>query len=187
MWTEELTNLFLKEGVIEEEEKEVVAYGLESLGGNILGLVITLFLGIVFKLFAEAVVLWIILFPLRKTVGGYHASTKMSCFFISSLWLILVFYLFTAFDNKVILYVICPLVASCIIWVMSPVENLTKRLDFKEYSVYRARSRKILLVEGCIYIFSLITHWECITRGICMAFVLAGVSVLLGKFCEGKV
>ena len=36
-----------KEGIISDEEKEIVRFGLESLEGNLLGIILTLIIGIV--------------------------------------------------------------------------------------------------------------------------------------------
>lgn len=38
-----------KEGIISDEEKEIVRFGLESLEGNLLGIILTLIIGIFFS------------------------------------------------------------------------------------------------------------------------------------------
>lgn len=53
-----MTDSFLNQGIISEEEREIVRFGLESLGGNLLGLVLTLGVGILFQQVGTAVLLW---------------------------------------------------------------------------------------------------------------------------------
>ena len=108
-----------KEGIIADEEREIVRFGLESLEGNMLGIVLTLTVGICFKRVEEAMLLWLWLFPLRKNAGGYHAETKGKCFFISAAMLIAAFVLFTVFEHTIVFYMICNTVAGCVIWIVS--------------------------------------------------------------------
>ncbi len=83
MLTERLTNMLVSEEIISNEEKEIVRFGLESICGNLVGMVLTMVIGICFKHIGEAVFLWLLLFPLRKNAGGFHASTKTHCFITS--------------------------------------------------------------------------------------------------------
>ena len=80
MLAERMVDSLSKEGIIADEEREIVRFGLESLEGNMLGIVLTLTVGICFKRVEEAMLLWLWLFPLRKNAGGYHAETKGKCF-----------------------------------------------------------------------------------------------------------
>ena len=169
-----------KEGIITEEEREVVCFGLESLEGNLLGIVLTLTVGICFKQVAEAILLWLWLFPLRKNAGGYHAATKVRCFFISAVMLIVSFVLFTVFEHTIAFYGICAMVAWCVIWTLAPVDNPVKELDVLEHKVYQRRTRIALGLEGVMLGVALFCKWEMAVRSICMTFFIVTISLLMG-------
>ena len=181
MLADRVTNFLQEKSIITDDDKDVVKFGLESLAGNLLGFLLTLSIGAFFKHFLDAVILWAALFPLRKTVGGYHASTKIGCFCVSTALLVFSFALFTTFDCKTVIYGICSFVTGSVIWIFAPVENPMKKLDFIEYKVYKIRSRKILVLEECILILALFFQCEYITRSIGMAISIVSISVLLGK------
>ncbi len=171
---------FYKGGIITDEEKEVIRFGLESLEGNLLGVGLTLAVGICFKQVGEALLLWLLLFPLRKNAGGYHAATKTRCLFVSAVILIAAFMIFAVFERTLIFYGICAMIAGCVIWVLAPVDNPSKQLDAVECKVYRRRTRIVLGTESVIFIFALLFKWEITIRSVCMAFSMVAISLLTG-------
>lgn len=82
MLADRIADFLFKGGNITDEEKEIICFGLESLEGNLLGIGLTLIVGICFRQVREAILLWWLLFPLRKNAGGYHAKTKTKCMLI---------------------------------------------------------------------------------------------------------
>ena len=179
--SKKLTNFLYNEKIISDADKEVVEFGIESLIGNLLGFMMTLGVGFLFKQFVDALILWIMLFPLRKTVGGYHASSRCSCFFSSLAMLILSAAIFTRYGDGIMIYVICSIITSSMVWLFAPVENFSKKLDQVEYKVYKVRSRKIVIVEVCMLAAALLCQWLCVARGIGMAFFITSISILAGK------
>ena len=71
-----LAGILLRDRIISSEEVEVVEYGLENLGSSLLGMFITLLIGYCFGFLRGSFWLWLLIFPLRKNAGGYHAETK---------------------------------------------------------------------------------------------------------------
>lgn len=175
-----MTDSLSKGGIIADEEREIVRFGLESLGGNLLGIGLTLAVGICFKQIGEALILWLLLFPLRKNAGGYHAATKTRCLFVSAVILIITFMFFAVFEHKMIFYGICAMIAGCVIWVLAPVDNPSKKLDAVEYKVYRRRTRISLGIEGAIFILALCFQWEHVTKSITITYVIVSISLLVG-------
>lgn len=177
---ERLTNIFSQEGIISDEEREIVRFGLESLGGNFVGVVLTLLVGICFKRVGDALLLYLLLFPLRKSAGGFHATTKVRCFITSAVMLDISFILFSAFDHAFVFYWVCAIMFGCIIWILAPVDNPSKRFDIVEQSVYRMRSRVVFGVESIIFVIASCLKWGTVIRSVCMAFFIASVSLLMG-------
>lgn len=84
MWSQRLTERFIRDGIILPENAEVVRYGLEALTDNVLAFMVTAAVGLFYGSLLSGIVLWMLVFPLRKYAGGYHAKTKAQCYLISA-------------------------------------------------------------------------------------------------------
>lgn len=168
------------EGIITEEEKEVFLYGLESLGGNLLSIILTLAVGACFRQIRDAILVWLFLFPLRKNAGGFHAETKIGCLFLSTAMLILSFAIYTVIISKIAFYSISTFAAGMIIWFLVPIENPVKRLENIEHSVYRRRSRFLLVAEEGIFLLAWVFRWKTVMGSIAMVFFTVGISLVMG-------
>ncbi len=80
MLADRMAESFYKGGIITDEEKEIIRFGLESLEGNLLGVGLTLAVGICFKQVGEALLLWLLLFPLRKKCRRVSCGDKNKVF-----------------------------------------------------------------------------------------------------------
>lgn len=179
MLSKYLTNILHKDEIISEDEKEIVQFGLESIEGNLLSIVLTLAVGSCFQRFYDAMLLWVLLFLLRKNAGGFHASTKLRCCIVSIVQLAISFLIFSVFFCTSIFYGICVTVAGCIIWILAPIGNLSKELDIVEYKVYRKRCRLVLLLEELFFVISLYYKWDMGMSCTSMALFIVSISLLL--------
>lgn len=178
---EPLTDKLIKDEVILSDEVEIVKYGLENIGFNILGLAVTLFIGIYFGFFVESFILWLLIFPLRKNSGGYHANTKIGCLLVSSGMLFLFFVLFVRIDWKISTYFLISLITFGIIFWLAPVGNQNKVLDTKEEQVYKKRTRKILILEETIGFLACLNNWETLVALISINFTIVAISLVAGR------
>lgn len=176
-----LTDKLLTDGIISVEETEVVEYGLESIGSSLLGLLVTLTIGACFDFAWGSLLLWILIFPLRKNAGGFHAETKVRCLLFSAGALIISIICLQQIKWTETGYILVTVISAAVIWIMAPVENGNKRLDSVECRVYRQRTRKILLLEMLLFVLSLIFGWEDLMIVITMAFFIVCVVLLTGK------
>lgn len=181
MLVERLTDFLEKEEIISDEEKEIVQFGLESLGGNLLGIILTLVVGVCFQQVREALLLWFLLFPLRKNAGGFHAKTKVRCFLSSTVTIIVSMVCIQQIRWTETENILITVISAVVIWIMAPVENGNKRLDSVEYRVYRQRTRKILLLEELLFVLSLTFGWEDLVIVITMVFSIVCVVLVTGK------
>ena len=180
MLVERLTDFLEKEEIISDEEKEIVQFGLESLGGNLLGIILTLVVGVCFQQVREALLLWFLLFPLRKNAGGFHAKTKVRCFLSSTVTIIVSMVCIQQIRWTETENILITVISAVVIWIMAPVENGNKRLDSVEYRVYRQRTRKILLLEVLLFVLSLTFGWEDLVIVITMVFSIVCVVLVTG-------
>ena len=181
MLVERLTDFLEKEEIISDEEKEIVQFGLESLGGNLLGIILTLVVGVCFQQVREALLLWFLLFPLRKNAGGFHAKTKVRCFLSSTVTIIVSMVCIQQIRWTETENILITVISAVVIWIMAPVENGNKRLYSVEYRVYRQRTRKILLLEVLLFVLSLTFGWEDLVIVITMVFSIVCVVLVTGK------
>ncbi len=181
MLTDRMVDSLSKEGIITDEEREIVRFGLESLEGNLLCIVLILTIGLCFKRVGEALLLWPLLFFLRKNAGGYHAATKTRCLIMSAAMLIAAFAVFTVVESTLLFYGICVMLTGCVIWTLAPVDNPSKVLDALEHNVYKRRTRIVFGLEGVFFIISFCCQWEMAVRSVCMTHFIVGISLLLGK------
>lgn len=161
-------------------DREVIRYGLEMFLGTLLGLVATLIVGICFGSLVSGIVLWILIFPLRKNAGGYHAKTKLSCFFISITIEIVSFALFYQKELSKTCYMIIALLCMCYIYRKSPVGTANKQLDEIEKIMYRKRARWIVITEFILFICALFIGMSKLSRLIVMAFFIVSLALLQG-------
>lgn len=148
---------------------------------SLLGLVIFGAIGCCFGHWLDGFLLWLLVLPLRKNAGGYHATTRGRCILLSTSMLILFFVLFyyVGWSDKINFIVV--LCSGSVIFFGAPVENEAKRLDEKEQSIYRKRARIILMAECLLYVIAVIFHVGMLKRVLTMCFGLVAMSVLVGK------
>lgn len=180
MLIERMVTSLVAEGIITDEEKEIVRFGLESLAGNLLSFVMTLVIGFCFRQIECALLLWLLLFPLRKNAGGFHASTKTKCFLVSAFMILLAFSIHVLPNRINILCGISIFITGYIIWVLAPVDNPSKKLDAIEHKVYRIRSRSILVLESTLLVLAFYFKWEIVIQSITSTFFLVSLSLIMG-------
>ncbi len=180
MIAERITDSLLKEGIITDEERQIVRFGLESLGGDLLGVVMALTIGFCYKRVLEAVFLWFFLFPLRKNAGGYHATTKRKCFMMSALILNISFICFGIHDYAVEIYILLAVISMIIICCLAPMDNLSKKLEVIEQKIYRIRSRVVMVIELTIFVIAIWFEYEVLVRSISMVLFIVSFSLIMG-------
>ena len=176
-----IAEMLLKDGVISSDEVETVEYGLENLGSSLLGMTITLIIGYCFDFLGGSFLLWMLIFPLRKNAGGFHAKTKGRCLLFSSFILLVSMVCFVWIDWSEASYILTAAFFFAIIFFMAPVENHNKRLDSMEYIVYRKRTRLLLLLEGTLFVAAVFAKWRELITVITIDFFIVGISLVTGR------
>jgi accessory gene regulator B len=151
-----LTNFFISNRIIEEENKDIYRYGFEILFSSIVNILIILVCGIVFNAFFESIIFLAIIIPLRLFTGGYHADTYLMCniLFLVAFILILFIYKFAPEINYLkYIYISLIVLSELIIIRFSPVENSNKKLTQEKRIKYRRISLIISLLICCLILF----------------------------------
>ena len=104
-----LSSIFIKHGIIEEDDKEIYDYGLFVVVFNLLSITSIVLLGMIFKRTLFTFYFLLFYLPNRMIIGGYHCKTPLSCFltFTLSYSIILILsYIVVSYENLYIASVI---------------------------------------------------------------------------------
>lgn len=177
-----ITEKLHSDGIICLEEVKVVKYGLINIANNLLGLFITLFIGFYFGYLVESFILWLMVLPLRKNAGGFHANTKIGCFLLSTIMLLTSFAYIKYSEWSTILQILVSIVLFVIIFTMAPVENHNKRLSIIEQLVYKKRTRIVLIMDGLLFVISIFLKWKALLTLIMVSLFIVSISLVSGRF-----
>lgn len=180
--SEYLSDYLLRDSNASEDEREIVQFGIESIIGNMTGLLLTITIGFCFGEPMVSLLFYILFFPLRKSAGGFHADTKGRCFIISVVILILSFTLFVMFEHSQLFFVMSFIAFGVIILILTPVDNPSKRYDNKERKIYRRRSLIVLVVESLIFVVACYFKWDTAIKSLEMVFFVGSSSMVMGSF-----
>lgn len=167
--------------IITTEDKEIVQYGLEAFAESLLGLLVTVLVGGIFTSPLNGLVLWLLVFPLRKYAGGYHAKSRSLCFMISVGMMLCAYGLFTTWKLPMVVYISVTIITFGAIYCMAPVDTPNKLLNVLEQGVYRKHARIVLVTEGIVFIVACILRYETLYAAVTMSYFIVAVSLVAGK------
>ena len=134
-----LIKKYISKYTTNDEELEVVIYGLYNFILSVCGIFLSVLLGIITRKTFEVIIFLLFFIPLRIFAGGYHARSTKRCMILSSLVMVGVIFMYQIKDSisthleymnsiEVVLFVI----ACIIIYILAPVDNENKRLYIHE-------------------------------------------------------
>ena len=160
-----------------DEEKEIIAYGLERIRENVLAFGFTVLVGFCYGDVLSGVLLWV------SSAGGYHAQTRWGCR-VMSVSLLLAAYTAVyavnrlAYGQMILLGLL--LCAVLTLWLLAPIGTENKPLDDIEHRIYQKRTRIIVLVETILAVFTLYEGISVIYLPIVMAFLISSALLVMG-------
>lgn len=131
---------------IEEDDTELFCYGLYIMLSNFLCLFETVIFGLLFDVLLENIVFYVSFFPLRRYAGGVHARKEITCIFCTTFAIFLSSCGIRVMNRCFVACLLCIIVGSLAICLLSPLDTPEKPLESEEYSYYRKKQ------------FSM--HWE---------------------------
>ena len=78
-----ITDTLWNQGIIQEEDVNKCRYGLDIFISSVLEIVSILIIAAVIGNFFQTLLFFAAFIPLRVYAGGYHADTKLRCYFVS--------------------------------------------------------------------------------------------------------
>lgn len=175
-----LTNYIIKNGNIEEEDREIYEYGFQSGIAMINNTIMFLLICYVFNMFLEGIVYGILFMILRVYAGGVHLSSNIKCYLLSSAVLIVTLGIikYTMMDQTLML--VLTAIASSVISFLSPVEDKNKPIDEIERSEYKKRTRIALKLDIFLFIILFLNNHVKFAYIVSILLVEMAVFLILG-------
>lgn len=167
----------------DENTKEVIYYGLEILILKIVFWITAALIGLFMGMFFENLIYMVFFVLLRSYAGGYHSKSRLRCFVLSTLTIILsicVHKIFNIFDMVNVFLVIFGIFSFAIVFLLSPIDSKNKELDNDEVIIFRKKARIILCSETILAIITYIFGLPSISKSIMLAIVTVGTLVIVG-------
>ncbi len=164
-----------------EEEKEIVIYGLTMAIEYFFNIISTVVLALLFGMIVETIIFTIAFFFLRSYSGGIHARNSLECYFFSTLMLATVLSLLKFGVWNVVFDELVFFSGILIILLIAPLGDKNKPLDEVEKKHYRKKVCQILVFFVLIYAGSSILAIYIITTNVTLAILVVSVSLILGK------
>ena len=177
-----ITDKLIRHGRVDSDDRELFEYGIFLVISQMIYALVCIICGIVFKCIAESLVLYVSFNFARKYSGGFHASTELRCFIISSLSILCSVSLIKTFEIKDLRvpFIILLAAASAVIIIFSPLDTDEKPLTEDEKILFRKKSFLVLgvLLAVCIATFPKLRF---ISYSAGTAVILESVFLSLGK------
>ena len=179
--------LLLDKGIIEEDDIQIYLYGIKGGITIIVNILTTLLIGWITGKMLEVIIFSLFLASLRSYSGGYHCSTKVGCFWLSS-----VVTAISAFSEELV--TLLPIAVSYVVWIiailviyaLSPLESKNKKLDSDEIRYYKKNSHCILTIQICIICSIYILEARNMAYAAGLSTVVIAFSLVCGKWIHIK-
>lgn len=169
-------------GLVDEDNVEIYAYGLEDFLHSLLSWGLFLAASLCINMFWQMLLFMLMHIPLRIYAGGLHFATRFRCLCVSVVIFAVVFTLpqfATAVQlASVIIWTIVPCI--CVIWRLAPVEDLRKPLNSKERKHHGKVSLVLCLIGSAIVAITVFLHYYQMTYFLGSAIIVVSLQLILG-------
>lgn len=172
-------------GNINAEEKELYSYGLQQAVMMTVNLLTIIIIALLMGMFWQSIIFMLSYLPLRAFAGGYHAKTQLRCYLLSGLlnFAVLLVLKFIIWPNFISIGL--GVIAAVVIFFLSPVEDRNKPLDDLEMTIYKKRTKGLLVIELCVLFLLIGIGLNQIPRCIALSLLVLSSMLVLGK-CKNK-
>ena len=138
-----------KDNDFDDDEAEVIRYGLEIVITRAFFAVIIAIIGLLMNCFFESVVFAVSFSLLREYGGGYHAETRKKCFVLSILTLVAALSIIKLAESfQFLTFPIWVIALILVIYILlkAPIDTPNKRFDEDEIKVYGRKARLLTVI-----------------------------------------
>lgn len=187
-WAEKITLFLWKLDQVKEEELEICTYGVEILISSLIGVLLTIGVGIWQR--DILAILWFLcgFIPIRSYAGGYHAERHISCILLFASAGLLSIFLTGFFLGNPLWRICSAAVAGMIFFLLAPLDHDNRRLSEEEKSSFRKKSRRIagvllLIIWGGSALGPAMVK---LSSGVASGMILSSISLLIAVIMEGR-
>lgn len=179
-----------KSNAISHEDTDIYEYGLYVIISDIIDFSITFIAAFLIGAVPQTIVYYIAFIGLRRTAGGYHASTRLRCFVISMVTWYISIRLIQLTEHNMVLSMGYAVVSCLSIWLFSPVEHSNNPLTPEQVVRMRKLSRIYVLllalaVFGTVALIPLgIPYW--VSSSLAHGMIFFTGSLLVAKTLQYK-
>lgn len=152
-----------KDESLTEEKRVIVSFGLYHIFLMLINLLSLILIGISMGHGIETIVLLLLFIPLRKYAGGYHAGTRIGCFFLTNLMFIIIMNILKYIRVSDLAAIGIIFLLCTVIYVLSPIDNISNLLTENQKHLYQRKILKYIIVE----------------LSVCGFFEIIGISLIL--------
>lgn len=175
---DKIINWLIREGSVDEEDREVYQYGIQGIIENGITLMVIFLDMVILKSIVLGIVFILSFKYLRRYSGGYHADTYLKCFILSDISFICAIILVKYSVLSIEFYRICGAVSLGILYCLGPVESPNKPLTDKEKQIYYKNEKITICIYMLVCIIMYFINMADIEKAIESAVILNGVTSL---------
>ncbi len=179
---EDIVFLLITHKIVDINERDVYAYGLEVILLNGSLFIVCLIISLLCGEMMNFLTYLIFFVPLRIFTGGYHAKTSEKCFVISTLMYgasiaaVKIFpLLYQRWEGRA-----AGLISALVILVMAPLINENNPLNQHQKKRNRIIAYSILVVDLVFFIFCCKNNWQVATNEL-IFIIFTALLLLIGK------
>lgn len=179
--SQKVTDRLLSRNVIKDEDYEIYQYGLEQIFTSIMDLMTLLAIGVIMGMIWQCIIFVLSFMLLRKYAGGYHASTPLRCYLLTTLIITVALSVMKYIEINYFIYWGLFISSSIVTFLLSPMESENKRLDDIERIVYRKQTFLIWCAEVSIAVIFVLFKFNEMSICIITAELTLGLSQIIGN------
>lgn len=176
-----ITDVLVEKKVIERDESPIYQFGLELIFLNTVNLLTFIVLGLIFKEIRSGFIFLIAIICLRKYAGGFHASTRLHCYILTSAVCGSVIIAIKYFPLNFLQELCATFFSTIILFWLAPVSSENKPLEDSERIQYRKRSIAIFALESCFFFVFYALQLRKMADGIIWAQMVTALSMGIEK------
>lgn len=189
-----ITNTLYENEAIKKEDIDVCRYGLDVFLSSVLEVLSIFLISLFVHNFLETVLFFTAFIPLRIFAGGYHADTKLRCYFVS-LGVYAVFSIITFCtmpESYQVVSLISIVISEIVVLAFAPVIHKNKSINAIEKNFYRKCSICVCFSEAIItLLLSVIFPKSSVAFSLSLGQFAVSMSVisavLKGKITDNKI
>ena len=156
--SEKLSSLFISQGIIPEEDREVYEYSFGTLFSAVFSFTALFLIAVITRTIGYTALYLIGFIPLRIIAGGYHAKNHFRCFIILicayTAYLLLLTYMPMEYMLSTMYFSITASVIS--VFILAPSDDSNKPMSDKD-KVKGRKSSRILIIVYVLIVILLVT------------------------------